>query len=165
MDDIDFSVVYRRHARDVYRFALFLAGDLHVAEEVTAETFARAWAGRGRIRLGTVKSYLIAIARNLCRDAGRERRNVRLPDDYDPTDGAADQERTTRSRQELEAVLTALQQLPEQDRAVLLMAAIDGMTHQSIGEAFGLSAAAVKVRIYRARVRLNAARGIVQEKR
>ena len=164
MDDVDFSVVYRRHARDVYRFALFLSGDLHVAEEVTAETFARAWAGHGRIRLGTVKGYLIAIARNLCRDAGRQRRNLRLPDGYDPTDGAADQERTTRSRQELEAVLSALQQLPEQDRAMLLMATIDGLTHQTIAETLGLSVAAVKVRIYRARVRLNAARGIQEER-
>jgi len=57
----DFSSVYERHAVDVYRFALYMSGDIQTAEDVTSETFARAWTGRGRIQVSTVKAYLMMI--------------------------------------------------------------------------------------------------------
>jgi RNA polymerase sigma factor (sigma-70 family) len=158
VDELDFSEVYTRHAQDVYRFALYLSGNAHVAQDVTAETFARAWVARGRIRLGSVKAYLLVIARNLCRDVARH-----PPDgaqaDHDVADTVADQERTVRAREELGHVLRALRELPELDRTVLAMATIEGLSHQAIAEAVGLSVPAIKVRIHRARVRLNAARG------
>ena len=37
----DFEQLYERHARDVYRFALYLSGDRAVAEDITSETFVR----------------------------------------------------------------------------------------------------------------------------
>lgn len=67
---IDVADVYGRYARDVYRFALYLSGNRAQAEDITSETFARAWIGRGQIRVGTVKAYLLMIARNLHRVAG-----------------------------------------------------------------------------------------------
>ena len=160
VDELDFSALYERHARDVHRFALFLSGDVQAAQDVTAETFARVWVARGRIRSGSVKAYLLAIARNLCRDIGRDRRDRKDTPlgDVDVADTAVGPERAAQSRDELRLVLVALQTLPEIDRAVLLMAAVDGMSHQLIAEATGLSTAAVKVRIHRARVRLNLAR-------
>jgi RNA polymerase sigma-70 factor (ECF subfamily) len=56
---------------------------------------------------------------------------------------------------QLRAVLTALQQLPEADRAALLMRAQDGMSHEEIAATLGLSVVAVRVRIHRARLALN----------
>ena len=73
VDEPDFSVLYKRHARDVYRFSLYLSGDFALAEDLTAETFARAWVARERIRVGSVKAYLLMIARNLYRDVTRRR--------------------------------------------------------------------------------------------
>jgi RNA polymerase sigma-70 factor (ECF subfamily) len=57
---------------------------------------------------------------------------------------------------ELRAVLAALQKLPEEDRAALLMRAQDGMSHEEIAASLGLSVAAVRVRVHRARLQLNA---------
>jgi RNA polymerase sigma-70 factor (ECF subfamily) len=51
-------------------------------------------------------------------------------------------------------VLEALQSLPEADRAALLMHAQDGMPREAIASALGLSIAAVKVRVHRARIKL-----------
>jgi RNA polymerase sigma-70 factor (ECF subfamily) len=150
--------MYRRYASDVHRFSLWLSGDVHVAEEVTAETFARAWVARGRIREATVKAYLLSIARNLCMDVGRARGHAPLDDAVAVPDGAADQERAEGARREWATVARALRDLPEMDRTVLLMATIGGLAHDAIGLAVGLSTAAVKVRVHRARVRLNAAR-------
>src|SRR4030095_10465302 len=80
VDEPDFAALYERYARDVYRFSLYLSGDFALAEDLTAETFARAWAAHERIRVGSVKAYLLMIARNLYRDAMRRRADVSLPD-------------------------------------------------------------------------------------
>jgi RNA polymerase sigma-70 factor (ECF subfamily) len=158
VDDVDFSSTYERHAGDVYRFALYLSGDIQTAEDVTAETLARAWTVRGRIHVSTVKAYLMMIARNLCRDAHRRPLHQNLPEDHDVPDHAADQERSEHARQKWRRVVRDLSTLAEVDRSILLMRALKDMTYRAIGEAVGLSEAAVKVRIHRARVHLNTVR-------
>lgn len=158
MDEPDFSALYERHARDVYRFSLYLSGDFALAEDITAETFARAWVARERIRVGSVKAYLLMIARNLYRDARRHRADVSLPENLEIADHGPGPEASTQARDELRRVLFALRQIPEHEREVLLMATVEEMTHQAIAVALDLSVDAVKVRVHRARVRLNAVR-------
>ncbi|HEY7568822.1 MAG TPA: RNA polymerase sigma factor [Gemmatimonadaceae bacterium] len=158
MDEPDFSAFYKRHARDVYRFSLYLSGNFALAEDLTAETFARAWVARERIRVGTVKAYLLMIARNLYRDVTRRRAESPLPDDFEVADQAPGPEATSQARDELQHVLWALRRIPEHEREVLLLAALEGLSHQAIAVALNLSVDAVKVRVHRARARLNAVR-------
>ena len=61
----DFESLYKSYAPQVRRFALFLCGDAALADDITSETFVRAWIGQGKIRGATVKAYLFTIARNL----------------------------------------------------------------------------------------------------
>src|SRR3954469_13362998 len=61
----DFSSMYERYAPDVFRFALYLSGNRSDAEEITSETFVRAWTLRDEIQVETLKGYLFTIARNL----------------------------------------------------------------------------------------------------
>lgn len=158
VDEPDFSAFYKRHARDVYRFSLYLSGNFALAEDLTAETFARAWVARERIRVGTVKAYLLMIARNLYRDVTRRRAESPLPDDFEVADQAPGPEATSQARDELQHVLWALRRIPEHEREVLLLAALEGLSHQAIAVALNLSVDAVKVRVHRARARLNAVR-------
>ena len=62
---MDFQELYDSYASDVYRFAFWLAGDKAEAEDVTSETFVRAWARREAIRTETLKAYLFKVARNV----------------------------------------------------------------------------------------------------
>jgi len=62
---VDFHSLFERHSQDVYRFAVYLSGDPSLAEEITQETFVRAWVMPGEVCGGTAKAYLLAIARNL----------------------------------------------------------------------------------------------------
>jgi RNA polymerase sigma-70 factor (ECF subfamily) len=57
-------------------------------------------------------------------------------------------------RLELDAVFEALQALPDAERAALLMHVQDGLSYAAIASALGLSTAAVKVRVHRARIKL-----------
>src|SRR5215831_11803897 len=132
MRDLTFAAVYEQYAQEVYRFALYLSGNRSLAEDLAAETFARAWVARDRIRVGSVKAYLLMITRNLYRDATRRRVADRLPDDMDVVDRGAGPEISAQARDELRRVLAALRQLADADREVLLMAAVEGLSHQAI---------------------------------
>jgi RNA polymerase sigma-70 factor (ECF subfamily) len=153
----DFEGLYARYGRDVFRFALYLCGNRADAEDIAAETFARAWMSRDRMRLPTVKAYLFAIARNLHRMGWRSGRRREALDDSLP-DGRPGPELEAFGRDQLARVLAALQELPEADRAAVLMRAQDGMSHAEIARALGLSEVAVKVKVHRARLRLQALR-------
>jgi len=160
----DFSALYVRYAPDVFRFALYLSGDRHEAEDITSETFVRAWTAPEPIRMATVKGYLLTIARNLFLQGRRKSsRQVELPEDlHDP--GAGPHVRAEQDS-ELALALAALQRLPEVDRAALLMRAQDGMSYDEIAQALGLSLTSVKVKIHRARARLMKARNAAEEHR
>jgi len=149
----DIESLYKLYAADVRRFALFLSGDQVMADEITSDTFVRAWLARQRIRQPTVKSYLFAIARNVYRDMQRrEARHTEL-DEY-MTDKRISAQTHMEQSEEVRAVLTALQQLPEMDRTVLLMRALDEMPYEEIAETLGIPAVAARVKVYRARLKL-----------
>lgn len=147
-----------------FRFALFLSGRRELAEDIAAETFVRALTIGDKVRPGSVKAYLLAVARNLFLDWARAQgRMTSISDeDCDPVDPAPDAETATASRLDLETTLDALQRLPEGERAALLMSSYDGLPYEQIAAALGCSVAAVKVRIHRARLRL---RSLLPERR
>jgi RNA polymerase sigma-70 factor (ECF subfamily) len=151
---IDFGSLYERYAQDVYRFALYLCGDPALAEDITAEAFVRAWVTPGEVRVGTVKAYLFMIARNLFRAGLREaKREAALEPDLADSDPGP--EAQADAHLALRAALAALQTLPETDRAALLMHVQDGLPYDEIAAVLGLSVGAVKVKVHRARLKLN----------
>jgi RNA polymerase sigma-70 factor, ECF subfamily len=149
----DFSSLYKKYASDVYRFALYLSGERGDAEDITSETFVRAWTAPEPIEMATAKGYLFTIARNLfLQGLRRKSRHVAL--DEDLREPGASPYAQAEGKEELHSVLTQLQGLPEVSRAALLMRAVDGMAYEEIARALGISLAAVKVKIHRARLAL-----------
>jgi len=149
----DFSSLYKKYAADVYRFALYLSGARDEAEDITSETFVRAWTSPEPIEMATVKGYLFTIARNLFLQRLRKTsRHVALDDDL--RDRQAGPDVQAEQKEKLNSVLIELQRLPEASRSALLMHALDGMTYEEIARVLGISLAAVKVKIYRARLAL-----------
>jgi RNA polymerase sigma-70 factor (ECF subfamily) len=160
----DFEALYGKYSRDVYRFALYLCGDHAEAEDIAAETFARAWNANGAIRAATAKAYLLTIARN-CYLEGLRRGKPQTQLDDAMADPAASPSRDAESRIELRRVLEELQRMPEVDRTVLLLHVQEGMPYQAIAGAVGLSLPAVKVKIHRARLKLALWRAAQETKR
>ena len=152
---MDFATLYRQYAQDVFRFAYYLSGNRAMADDITAETFARALTAAGRIETGTVKAYLLRIARNAFLDAvRRDARLAALPDDAQVSDPAPGPDAVAASRIELELTRHALASLSEGERAALLMSAVAGLPHDQIAAALECSVPAVKLRIHRARLHL-----------
>ena len=132
---------------------MYLSGDRGAAEDITSETFVRAWTSPEPIEMATVKGYLFTIARNLFLQGLRKMaRRVALDDNlFDPQASPYTQ---AEQKQRLDSVLAALQKLPEASRAALLMHAADGMPYEEIARVLDISLAAVKVKIHRARLAL-----------
>jgi RNA polymerase sigma factor (sigma-70 family) len=146
-----FHTLYGAYARDVFRFARFLTGSEDAAADITSETFLRAWAGRDAVRVETAKAYLLAIARNLCRDRGRQTQQWRaapMPERVVPPDAEA--------RMELARTLEAIGALPIEYREPLLLSA-SGVSYDEIARMLGIAAGTVKIRVHRARLKLVAA--------
>jgi len=149
----DIENLYGRYAGDVRRFALYLCGDGVMADEITSDTFVRAWMAVGRIRQPTVKSYLFTIARNAYTDLlRRAARHSQL--DKNMPDTRISAQTQMEQTAEVRAVLAALQQLPEMDRTVLLMRALDEMPYEEIAETLGITVVTAKVKVHRARLKL-----------
>jgi len=149
----DFSSLYKKYAPDVYRFALYLSGERGEAEDITSETFVRAWTSPEPIEMATVKSYLFTIARNLFLQGLRKTsRHVALDEELrDPQAGPYVQ---AEQKERLHSVMAELQRLPEASRSALLMRAVDGMAYEEIAQVLGISLPGVKVKIHRARMAL-----------
>ena len=145
-----FGELWERHSASVYRFALFLSGDPSEAEDITSETFLRVWSTRDRLQLQTVRAYLLAIARNLYLQGQRKAWRIRpLEEALEPV-----REGSAEKRVELHELMTALRELTELDRTLLLLRAEDGLSYDELARVVNLPLATVKVRIHRARLRL-----------
>ncbi|MFZ0638784.1 MAG: RNA polymerase sigma factor [Candidatus Acidiferrales bacterium] len=158
---IDVTSLYERYAPDVRRFALYLCGDPVMADEITSDTFVRAWLAREKIRELTVKSYLYAIARNAYVDLHRRAARHTEMDERMP-DAHISAQTHMEQRAEVDAVLAALQELPEIDRTVLLMRAFDEMPYEEIAVALEIPVTTAKVKVHRARAKLMQARQPLQ---
>ena len=145
-----FQELYERYYRDVYRFALFLTGDAARAEDLTADTFVRAWTARERIRQETVRAYLLTIARNLHRDALRATRRHE-PIDEQIADLAPRADVQVEQASALRQVCARLRHVARGDRRALLLYVGREMSYPEIATTLGVSVAAVKSRIFRAR--------------
>jgi RNA polymerase sigma-70 factor (ECF subfamily) len=105
----------------------------------------------------TVRGYLFTIVRHLFLKQ-RQAESRRAPLDADTIDDRPGPADLAQSHSELRVVLAALDQLPEIDRAAVLMRADDGLSYEEIAVALGISTAAAKVKVHRARLKLAAAR-------
>jgi len=151
----DFHDLYARYAGDVHRLVTYLSGDPAMADDITSETFLRAWTSSSPIKEATVKAYLFTIARHLYFAEARQRaRHDELPESMPST--APSVEDRVEHQATLARVLKALAHLPAIDRAALLLRTRDGLSYEDIAAALELSLSSVKVKVHRARLKLAA---------
>ena len=156
-DRLAFEALVRIHADRLYGVVLHLCGTPHEAEEVTQETFIRAWCAiarfDGRSQLFTWL-YRIGVneAKRRQQPGGRALRVVSLEespcDPPDLSEGPGPHAERTALRAALERAVRAL---PLAYRAPLVLRDIEGLTTAESAEILGISEAALKSRLHRAR--------------
>lgn len=148
-----FEELYAAHFPDVYRFATWLCSDPTEAEDLTSETFVRAWTHLGRIRTETLRGYLFQVTRNTY--LGRLRKRRRETDMHEALpDGLPGPESTAETRLTLAAVARHLRNLPEVDRSAFAMRVIHDLDYAEIARVLGISEISARVKVHRTRKRL-----------
>jgi RNA polymerase sigma-70 factor (ECF subfamily) len=139
-----FEELVRGSQAEVYRFAVHLTHDHALAEDVTQETFLRAFrfirGYRGAQRFG---SWLFAIARNCSMDALRKRGRVAEVTEQDG--------RTTPDPSVRAELAAALASVSPDHRDAFLLVEVFGLSYQEAADVLGCAVGTVKSRMFRAR--------------
>ena len=151
-----FKDLYLQYSTDVYRFAYWLTGDAADAEDITSETFIRAWANFQPARTETLKAYLFTIARNFyLQQLRKQKRYGKLTEMHpDPRPGP---EQVAEHNDELQLMKRILKTLPESDRTAFVLRVQNDLSYAEIARILALSEVAVKVKVHRARKKMLAA--------
>jgi RNA polymerase sigma factor (sigma-70 family) len=164
-----FGALFDRHVDEIHGYISRRVG-APLAEELTAETFARAFARRGSFvaQHESAGPWLYGIATNLVRNARRAERRQLLaygraaatssdrPSDLDRADARIDAQRAA------PRLVAALLELAPQDRDALLLFAWQDLSYQEVGTALGIPSGTVASRINRSRRRMRASLGTTE---
>jgi RNA polymerase sigma-70 factor (ECF subfamily) len=147
----------------LYGYAMVLSRNRTEAEDLVQETCLRALRAIGGLRaVGSVKSWLFTILRNIWQNQLRQRRTtpdlIELDADengaYEPADAAQDPYSEYVNRVEREQVRAAIQQLPLDSREIILLREYEELSYQEMAALLDLAPGTVMSRLARARARL-----------
>jgi len=170
-----FEALVNRYESKVYRLAMRMLRHQQDAEDALQESFLQVYRGlksfEGRSNFST---WLFRLATNVClmkiRHRGTEPTGMVPLEDFLPQHEEGNQpslqewpekpEEILLTKESREKMMEALDQLPADYRAVFILRDIEGFSNAEAGEALGISVAAVKSRLHRARIAL---RGMLAE--
>lgn len=147
----DLRVLYDTHGSEIFRFCHRLVGDRGLAEEAMQETFLRAWRSAERFEpsTGSVRTWIYAIARNVCIDALRSRsRRVTL--------SSSEQSESIEGINEVgfDSVLSswmleeALRRIPAEQRDALVLTYVRDRSYSEIAEVLGIPEPTLRTRVF-----------------
>ena len=153
-----FAELVKRYTRAIYNVTYRFTGNAQEAENLTQETFLRAWNVLPRVGVDRpLKPYFVQIAVNLCRDWAASKKVDLLPidaedmelpnEDGDPLEAIGAQELRERVRVRMEA-------LPPLYRMVLTLRYTEDMSYEEIASALELPLNTVRTHLRHAKARL-----------
>lgn len=156
----EFVALYECTHASIYRYASRRVGS-NLAEEITATTFAEAWASRGRYdaSLASPKTWIWAIAtklvaRHLRSEARRLRALSRMTDEPFARETTDDSDRRLDAAVEWGEVAGLIADLSECDRDIVLLYAWADLSYEEISSVLDIPVGTVKSRLSRARARI-----------
>jgi RNA polymerase sigma-70 factor (ECF subfamily) len=164
-DQSAFQELFEKHSRAIVNFAYHFVGSRERAEELTQDVFLQIYRAAGRYEpQARFTTWLYRVARNACLNEVRRpeyrhpTRPLERPDDDPegraeialPDVNAPEGERNLAARQLEAKIRVALDELPENQRAALLLSRTEGMSYRDVAEALETSESAVKSLVFRA---------------
>jgi RNA polymerase sigma-70 factor (ECF subfamily) len=149
--NVDWEAAYQADLPRLYNFFRYRVGDDRVAEDLTAETFEKAWRSRARYRhnLAAFSTWLFTIARHVAVDYFRKS-HLEVPLD-DDIRAASDEtlDSLIQQRSDFERLSTLLARLDERERELVALKYGAGLTNRSIASLCKISESNVGTILYR----------------
>lgn len=158
-----FNLLVEQYQRLVYNLALRMLGNAEAAEDASQDTFISAYKAIDKFRGGSFKSWVLRIAANSCHDklrVGRRYRVVSLDtllmetDDLSQSNDNESPEEYALRRELGKFLNEGLTHLPEDQRLVVILSDVQGLSYEEVAQAAGCSLGTVKSRLNRGRTRL-----------
>jgi RNA polymerase sigma factor (sigma-70 family) len=154
--------IVRAHSGRVYRLAYRLTGNQHDAEDLTQEVFVRVFRSLASYTPGTFEGWLHRITTNLFLDGARRRQRIRFEglglDVAQRLPSSAESPAQVWDDTHLDGdIQAALQALPPDYRAAVVLCDIEGFSYEEIAATMGVKLGTVRSRIHRGRAQLRAA--------
>lgn len=145
-DEQGIREAYAAHGGELYGFALRSLGDRGLAEEAVQETFVRAWRAGSRFdpQIGSLRTWLFAILRNVVIDSGRARAARKEVAVEAPEASDEPLERALVAWQ----VEEALRRIGEAHRRVIVETHLMGRPYAELAEELGVPEGTIKSRVY-----------------
>ena len=173
-DQDAFAVLVNKYQKGIHALAWRKIGDFHIAQEITQDTFLKAYQNLGDLKEGynSFGGWLYVIAARLCYDW--RQKNAMPMESMDNIDASevdhvsysryvADKQATEADETRREVVKKLLQKLPESERTVITLFYLGEMTINAISEFLGVSPNTIKSRLSRARNRLKKEEDMIQQ--
>ncbi len=148
-----FAELYDRHVVRVYRHIYYLVNDAREAEDLTAQTFLKAWEAIDRYneRGAPIIAWLLRIAHNLAVSYLRSKKEHRsLPETYVDQKLHRNPEEALQQASDEESVRGAILGLRQEQRQVIILRFVEGLDYREVAEVVGKSIPAVRVIQHRA---------------
>ena len=160
-DQEAFRLIFDRYSRPVIGFIYDMVSDRELAEELTQETFVRAFRAIHRMKPETkLSTWLFGIARNVARESlrARSRANMQVTLEHESVIDVSDQKPVPVDRlltKELNKLIRrALEALDDDKRLVFTLKVFHQCSYEEIAEITGFSLAKLKTDLHRARAEM-----------
>ena len=151
-----FGDLYKLYVEQIFRYLYSRLGNVHEAEDITAQTFLAAFESFDRFQQdGHFASWLFTIARNKAMDHFRQRKNTASIDEADDISVEEDPLYGVIQSEQAAALSKLIQPLPEEDRELLRLRFLAAMSYPEIAHFLHRNEEAVKKSIYRLLARLH----------
>jgi RNA polymerase sigma factor (sigma-70 family) len=153
------ELLLRQHARLVYRISYAVLRSHHDAEDATQDTFVRVLRyGKNLDKVEDAKTWLARIAWRVAVDRSRQRsrkQEISIDDPEKPlaeiTSDAIPADATLQSSEAGSALERLIEALPKKLREPLILSTLEEMSPREVAATLGISEAAVRSRVFRAR--------------
>jgi len=158
MNDIkkEFGQIYDEYIESIYRFIYIKVNSKDVAEDLTSETFTRAWKAFSKskssgVPIENMRAFCYRTARNIVIDYYKSRATNSVPlDSVQVIDESVDIEKRAMINSDMDIVMQGIAKLKDEYQDVIIWRYLDELSVPEISELLGKSEQATRVMIHRA---------------
>jgi RNA polymerase sigma-70 factor, ECF subfamily len=148
-----FGEIYNLYFVKIFRYTKFNINDETEAEDITQETFVKAWKNIEKFDVErenwSIQAFLFTIARNLIIDRSRKKKELHL-EEYLEIESTENIYESIERKNNIDLIKSALSKLEETDRQIIILRFFEEMETREIANILGINDGALRVRLHRA---------------